>query len=164
VRLIDAPGDVSWLEPMTELACQTAVFITTRHPAATPPDGDGQDDEAWRGVGYTLPAPAGQDGYAGPIRLFLTDAGYWSEANITVPGPPRLIATGKDRTLEHTARSPASPDSRPPGAPGQEYRRHDRPAATEDGITAYRHRGHTPETPERTEHEYRTAQRFNSCQ
>ncbi len=80
------------------------------------------------------------------IRLFLTDAGYKSEHNMTCPGPDRLIAVGKHRDLEHAARDPGAPAG--PGEP-------DGPATaamaerlkTPEGITAYRQRGHIAETP-----------------
>ena len=40
----------------------------------------------------------------GGIGLALADAGYCSEANLTCPGPDRLIAVGKRRDLEKAAR------------------------------------------------------------
>ena len=45
------------------------------------------------------------------IGRMLGDAGYCSEANLTCPGPDRLIATGKGRNLEHAAHhgGPAGP-------------------------------------------------------
>ena len=76
----------------------------------------------------------------------LADAGYCSEANLTCDGPDRLIATGKRRDLEDAARDEGG------GAAGQDW---GGPAVqdmrerlrTEDGIEAYRHRGHIAETP-----------------
>ena len=47
----------------------------------------------------------------GTIGLSLANAGYLSQANLTCPGPDRLIATGKRRDLEKTARKPRQPDS-----------------------------------------------------
>jgi transposase len=105
-------------------------------------DGDGSGGN-WRAAGYQPPAADGQPGYAGPIGLLLADAGYCSEHNITTPGPPRLIATGKLRTLEKAARDttgqpqPASPVIAAMAAQ----------LKTGDGITAYRKRGHIAETP-----------------
>jgi hypothetical protein len=77
------------------------------------------------------------------IGLILADAGYLSHANLTAPGPDRLIATGKNRALEQ-----AATDGRPAPKPAS-------PAvaamaarlATTEGITAYRQRGHIAETP-----------------
>ena len=76
----------------------------------------------------------------------LADAGYCSEANLTCDGPDRLIATGKRRDLEDAARDEGG------GAAGQDW---GGPAVqdmrerlrTEDGIEAYRQRGHIAETP-----------------
>jgi transposase len=140
-KLTSTPVDVSWLTPMMTAAQAAADLITARRPA--PAAGD-DDDAAWRTAGYTPPAEDGQAGYAGPIGLLLADAGYCSEANITAPGPPRLIATGKHRALEQAARSPAT-------AKGSQRGQHTIAMAallqTEDGITAYRHRGHIAETP-----------------
>jgi transposase len=139
-RLTSTPVDVSWLTPMMTAAQAAADLITARRPAPAA----GEDDASWRAAGYT-PLPAdGQAGYAGPIGLLLADAGYCSEANITAPGPPRLIATGKHHTLEQAARSPGT-------AKGSQRGQHTIAMAallqTEDGITAYRHRGHIAETP-----------------
>ena len=43
----------------------------------------------------TNAAHAGMDS----IDIIVFDAGYWSEDNLTTPGPDRLIAPGKNRTL-----------------------------------------------------------------
>jgi hypothetical protein len=93
----------------------------------------------WRQAGYQ---PAEDAGYAGPIGLLLADAGYCSEDNIAAPGPARLIATGKRAELEQAARD---------GSGGTQAGPHTAAMAallqTDDGITAYRHRGHISETP-----------------
>ena len=53
------------------------------------------------------------------IGLVLADAGYWSEANATSPGPDRLIATQKDHKQRRAARElgqtsgPPPPDTTP---------------------------------------------------
>jgi len=78
--------------------------------------------------------------------MFLADAGYCSEDNLTLPGPDRLIATGKHRDLEKQARA---------GGPAGNPRNEATAAmaarlATEEGITAYRQRGHIAETPTAT--------------
>ena len=85
---------------------------------------------------------------ASGIGLGLADAGYLSRHNLTCPGPDRLIATGKRRDLEQAARgTPAG---------GQDTGQDDADdvigamaarLATDDGITAYRQRGHIAETP-----------------
>jgi hypothetical protein len=58
-------------------------------------------------------------GITGEIELALADAGYWSEANATNPGPDRLIATMKDHKQRRAARElgqtsgPPPPDTTP---------------------------------------------------
>jgi transposase len=130
-------GDIAWLVPMMTAAEAAARFITARQPAA---GRGGDSSQPWRQAGYQ---PATDHGYAGPIGLLLADAGYCSEDNIAAPGPPRLIATGKRRDLEKTARDGTGKHTR--GGP------HTTAMTgllqTDDGITAYRHRGHISETP-----------------
>ncbi len=74
------------------------------------------------------------------IELALADAGYWSEANATAPGPSRLIATLKDhkqrraaRELGHTSGPP--PDSTPAAEMEHLLR-------TPQGAAAYTQRSH----------------------
>jgi Transposase domain (DUF772)/Transposase DDE domain len=114
-RLTNAPGDVQWYEPMISQAAAAAAMM----------------------------AAAGAPG-AGEIGLALADAGYLSEANLTCPGPDRLIATGKRRDLEKAAAAGPGPavtagDQAPAAAMAARL-------ATEDGIAAYRRRGHIGET------------------
>jgi hypothetical protein len=94
--------------------------------------------------------PPGWDG-SDEISLSLSDAGYLSEHNLTCPGPDRLIATGKRRDLETTARETAAagPGQDPAADAGDEGPVAAMTArlATEAGITAYRQRGHIAETP-----------------
>jgi transposase len=116
--------DMEWLEPMLGQAQAAAALITAHHPAAGP--GHGSKD----------PGPG--------IGLLLADAGYCSEANLTCPGPDRLIATSKHRDLEKAARSPGSDPAGPGGPALQAMRQRLR---THDGMTAYRQRGHIAETP-----------------
>jgi transposase len=76
--------------------------------------------------------------------LTLADAGYWSEANATAPGPDRLIATMKDHKQRRAARQlgqtcgPAPADSAP--ADAMEHR-----LRTAEGATAYAQRSSTIE-------------------
>jgi transposase len=95
-----------------------------------------------------MAAARGGQGDSGgaPVGLVLADAGYLSHANLTCPGPDRLIATGKHRDLEKAAR--ASDGDSPPGdEPGSAITAMAARLATPDGITAYRQRGHIAETP-----------------
>jgi transposase len=113
---------MAWFEPMLSAAGDAARLITAQQQP--------------RG------APAGQ-GPATLIGLFLTDAGYCSEHNLTVPGPDRLIATGKHRDLEKTARGDGGGRNRA----GPATRAMAGRLKTDDGIAAYRQRGHIAETP-----------------
>lgn len=64
------------------------------------------------------------------IGVVLADAGYLSAANLTAPGPDRLIALGKNRQLQADARDRPAAGPPPPGA---------------DPLTAMGHRLRTPE-------------------
>jgi hypothetical protein len=115
---------------MTGQAAAAAALITANQPPA------GDSD-----------AGAGDAGRGGSgIGLVLADCGYLSGHNLTTPGPDRLIATGKRRKLEKAARQAAG------GAADGEDEEGPIAAmtarlATEEGITAYRQRGHIAETP-----------------
>ena len=77
------------------------------------------------------------------IGTVLADAGYASDANLAAPGPPRLIALGKDRDQCHAAQRDAGHrptagrcDTTPSDGP---------PAATTEGTEQYKRRGATVE-------------------
>ena len=127
--LTASPVDAGWFEPMLRAAEDAAALITAHQPA---PGGPGDS------------GPAGVGG-GGQIGLILADAGYLSEANLTCPGPDRLIAVGKRSALEHAARggAPAGDQSATGPATVAMAAR----LKTSDGMTAYRHRGHIAETP-----------------
>jgi hypothetical protein len=87
----------------------------------------------------------------GPLRRLrartgtvLADAGYLSQANLTCPGPDRLIATGTRRGLAAAAAGRAIPAHRPPGgtAAAMAARLASHPASI-----IYRQRGPIAETP-----------------
>ena len=128
-ELTDDPTDMAWLEPMLAAAEDAAALIEAHRPAASPRPDPGRQDQ--------------DSGPGGGIGLALADAGYCSEANLTCPGPDRLIAVGKRRDLEKTARGQDAGQDR--GGPATQAMR-DR-LKTEDGIAAYRQRGHIAETP-----------------
>jgi hypothetical protein len=109
VAACQTPGDVDQAQPMTRNVQQAAAAITAH---------TGRADTT--------------------IGLLLFDAGYLSEANLTAPGPDRLIATGKHRTLEHAARQP-SDTSRPNAAIQAMTRRLTHP----DTLRDYRRRSAT---------------------
>jgi transposase len=111
VAACQTPGDVDQAQPMTRKVEQAAAAITAH---------TGRADTT--------------------IGLLLFDAGYLSEANLTAPGPDRLIATGKHRTLEHAARQPGD-TSRPNAAIQAMTRRLTHP----DTLRDYRRRSATVE-------------------
>src|SRR6266487_6989222 len=89
-ELTDDPADCQAFEPMMRAAEDAAALIAAHRPAPDPDSGDSSGGQA-----------GGPDEQIG---LALADAGYCSEANLTCPGPDRLIATGKHRDLEKAAR------------------------------------------------------------
>jgi transposase len=123
-------NDTEWFTPMLRQAEDAAALISAHQP---PP-----------------PASQDQDGGRSGIGQVLADAGYLSRDNLTAAGPDRLIATGKHRNLEKTARQAATRDTGgQDGTDGEEDPIAAMAArlATEEGITAYRRRGHIAETP-----------------
>jgi transposase len=129
-ELTSEQADCPSFEPMLAKGQQAAALIAAHRPDASPAaESAGQD-------------PDGDPG--GGIDLVLADAGYCSEANLTCPGPDRLIATGKGRDLEKAARDPGSDD---PGWGGPAIQAMRERLKTGEGIAAYRQRGHIAETP-----------------
>ena len=116
-ELTASPVDTPWLQPMMTAARDAAALITACHPGG---------------------------GGGGQIGLFLADAGYLSEHNLTTPGPDRLIATGKNRGLRHTAASPRRSGGTARGTAALAMAAR---LTTDAAIQAYRHRGHIAETP-----------------
>jgi transposase len=129
------PADTAWFEPMLRKAEDAARLITASRPPppASRPPASSQAPGPGPGPGDSL------------IGLFLADAGYLSEHNLTIDGPDRLIATGKTRNLEKAARD----GGQPAGVPwhNQAIAAMAARLATSDGITAYRQRSHIAETP-----------------
>ena len=123
-ELTDDPTDMAWFEPMMQAARDAADLIEAHRPAPGPDPGSGSGD--------------------GGIAMALADAGYCSEANLTCPGPDRLIAVGKHRDLEKAARGQDSAGQDWGGPAVQAMRER---LKTDDGIEAYRQRGHIAETP-----------------
>lgn len=112
--------DNQWFEPMLRKAQDAAALITACHPPSQPAS------------------------TATSIGLILADAGYLSEHNLTTEGPDRLIATGKNRGLRHTATSPRRGGGT---ANGPAVRAMAARLTTPDAINAYHQRGHIAETP-----------------
>lgn len=120
-QLTSDPVDMAWFGPMTEKAVRAAVLIAAHRPSTT----------------CTAP-----DLPHGGIGQALGDAGYLSAANLLASGPDRLIATGRHRDLEKTARDGTTRqwDSEPIAAMAARL-------ATPEAMTTYRQRGHIAETP-----------------
>ena len=122
-ELTDDQVDCPWFEPMLARAQQAAALIDAHRPAARP------------GPGPAGPGPG--------IGMVLADAGYCSEANLTSPGPDRLIAVGKHRDLGKAARGQqAGRNWAGPATIVMAER-----LKTQAGLAAYRRRGHIAETP-----------------
>jgi transposase len=153
-ELTSDTADTGWFQPMMAAAEDAAALITAHRAAAGHPASDGDTTSDGDSPGSSA-SPDGGPGYRPPppedcaaqtawlIKLLLSDAGYCSQANINAPGPPRLIATGKLRDLEKTARD------RDGALPGASEARAAMAArlATPEGIAAYRQRSHIAETP-----------------
>jgi hypothetical protein len=129
-ELTDDPADMAWFEPMTGAAEDAAALIDAHRPG---PDSPGPDS----------PGPDGPGPDGGGIGLALADAGYCSAANLTCPGPDRLIAVGKHRDLEKAARG----QDTGPDWGGQAVQAMRERLKTPAGIEACRQRGHIAETP-----------------
>jgi transposase len=128
-ELTDDPADMAWFEPMMTRAEDAAALIEANRPASPAPDPGGGQAGGPRG--------------GGGIGLALSDSGYCSEANLTCSGPDRLIAVGKRRDLEKAARG----QNTGPDWGGQAVQAMRDRLKTEDGMEAYRQRGHIAETP-----------------
>lgn len=80
---------------------------------------DVTDAQLYEPMTDTLKRTLTAAGVTAEIELVLADAGYWSEANATSPGPDRLIATMKDHKQRRAARElgqtsgPPPPDATP---------------------------------------------------
>ena len=122
-ELTDDPADMAWFAPMLARAEDAAALIAAHRPSGPAPGPGGGQDR---------------------IELALADSGYCSEANLTCPGPDRLIAVAKRRDLEKAARGQDSAGTGRGGAAVQAMRER---LKTPDGIAAYRQRGHIAETP-----------------
>jgi transposase len=125
-RLTSDTTDMAWFAPMTGQAQQAAALIEANRPASSRDAGG---------------APG-----SGGIGLVLADAGYCSEDNLTCNGPDRLIAAGKRRDLEQAARDDSG-DAAGQDWGGPAVRAMRERLRTENGIEAYRRRGHIAETP-----------------
>lgn len=88
-----------------------------------------------------LHAATGNDEHV--IGTVLADAGYDSDANLTVDGPDRLIAVGKGRDQTRAANAAPTHGPPPPGATPREANAHR--LRTPEGRDLYKRRGATVE-------------------
>lgn len=116
--LVQDPGDVEQLQPMTSRTVHTAELLHPHRPAGVPATDT-------------------------TIGVVLADNGYCSDANLTAPGPDRLIATGKTRDL-HTAATTDPTTGPPPDTATPHQAMHHR-LRTPDGAARYKQRGATIE-------------------
>ena len=77
------------------------------------------------------------------IGTVLADAGYASDTNLTAPGPPRLIALGKNRDQFKAAHQTPATGPPPPGATPRQAMDHQ--LRTPEGVEQYKRRGATVE-------------------
>lgn len=113
-------GDVTSFEPMMNAAVDAADLLNQHRPRA---------DTEQRSQN---------------IHILLADAGYLSRHNLTIDGPDRLIALGKNRDLHRQAKTNPAVGGPPEEAdPRQQM---DHRLRTDEGQRAYRRRGATVET------------------
>ena len=152
-ELTDDPTDMAWFEPMMAQAQDAAALILAHQPPAPP----GQRGRAARPAGTRAPAP-GQRGRAasrsGDARE--RDRAGAGRRRVPVPAQPHLPRPGPaDRHRQAPRPGENSPRHarRRPDDDGQDDDGDDvigamaARLATDDGITAYRQRGHIAETP-----------------
>jgi transposase len=77
------------------------------------------------------------------LGTLLFDTGYCSDANITAPGPDRLIATGKTRSIRQAVRD--NPTTGPPPEDAGPREAMDHRLRTPEGAALYARRGATVE-------------------
>ena len=128
-ELTDDTTDTGWFEPMLAAALDAATLITAHQPPQA-----------------SSTAAPGQHHRPATPRSSCSSPTPGTAPRTTSPcaGPDRLIATGKHRDLEKRARAGSSPED---SARGEAITAMAARLATEEGITAYRQRGHIAETP-----------------
>jgi hypothetical protein len=136
------PGDVLQAQELARVAAKGAAVVAAAHAAhaAEPAMLAKCHDQM-----CTLPERGKHDpghdiaachhAMTGGIGILVQDAGYHSEANLTAPGPDRLIADGKTSGLagRETAQGPPPADAAPAEANAHRLR-------TPEGRAAYKRR------------------------
>jgi transposase len=99
---------------------------------------DANDVELYQPMNERLTQSLQAAGITPEVELELADAGYCSEANLTTPGPDRLIATMKDHKQRRAARELGQTSGPPPdGTPVEEM---EHLLRTPQGAAAYKQR------------------------
>lgn len=91
------------------------------------------------------PPQVSDQGATASIGIMLADAGYCTHANLTAPGPDRLIATGKARDVHAAATN--EPAQGPPSEHLDPIEAMAHRLRTPEGIAQYAMRSHIAETP-----------------
>jgi transposase len=137
----DQTNDVTSCQPMMATAADTAAELaqlpTSTGPSDTaPPRPLTQHNQDHS----TEPDSAGPDSVE-PVFLF--DAGYASDENLTAPGPDRLIALGKTHSVAAAARDNPASGAPPPNISARKAMDHR--LRTPEGAALYLRRGATVE-------------------
>jgi transposase len=136
-------GDARQAQRLDQIAARGAAVVAAAHAAHA------GDPALLRRCHDRMCASAGQDGpghdiaachaaMTGGIGVIVKDAGYYSEENITAPGPDRLTATGKRRGLEKQARE--DPAGGPPPETATPAQANEWRLRTPEGRAAYKRR------------------------
>ena len=135
-------NDRRQLQPMSQAAVQAARLVHQARCAGQCPAGPCCIAGAGEGAGEMITG-CGQPGcpcLADWIGTLLFDAGYWTEDNLTAPGPDRLIAPGKSRDLPRPGQDlPPLPEDADAGT------RMIHRLATPEGAALYKRRSATVE-------------------
>ncbi|MGW2161608.1 transposase [Nonomuraea sp. NPDC001699] len=142
-KVVQDLNDRRQLRPMSQAALRAALLVHQARCLRQCPTLGGccinaselQADGDPRGCA-DLDCPCLAD-WIGPL---LFDAGYWTQDNLTVPGPDRLIAPGKNSALPPVGQHHAPP---PPDADPATHMIHR--LASKEGATLYKRRGATVE-------------------
>jgi hypothetical protein len=144
----DETNDVTSFGPMMAAAANIATELTelTQPTTQTPPTVSDDSSEAAtpdRPPRHHPDQHGRQEPDSPQEPVFLFDAGYVSDANLTAPGPDRLIAVGKTHSVAAAARD--NPASGPPPPNLGPRKAMDHRLRTPEGAALYKRRGATVE-------------------
>ena len=133
--MVEGRGGGSVQAYNSQIVCSDDHFVVGVHVSQ-----DANDTHCWTPA--LAAATAHTQSLGKSIGLVLADNGYFTEDNLTSPGPDRLIAPGKGRTLEHDTRLPTQ-NPPPPDLSASEAMRHR--LRNPDQLQRYRRRSATVE-------------------